>query len=221
MTVKATLNKWHEKTAALIYGDDDQFTKTDADIFRTALDNDHVTLVDTETFHKKDVDFEAQLTKIKALHPDVLVLGALAEEGAKIMAQARKLGITAHFMGGNGLNSPKIGQLAGDAANGVVVGAAWFINSNQTGNRSFVSRYTQRFGTPPDQFAAQAYAAIQILAEVVGNGGATTRADLCAGLKNLRVAKTVLGPVAFAPSRDVNGAPVILELTPKGFDYFK
>lgn len=219
-TVRRTLQKWHYKTAAIIYGDDDQFTKTDYDIFKDVLAREHVDIIDTETYHKKDVDFQAQLTKIAEKKPDVLVLGALAEEAAKIMVQARKLGIKAPMMGGNGLNSPSLNQLAGSAANGVVVGAAWYIDNNYTGNKRFVSEYTKRFGSPPDQFAAQAYAAAQLVAQVVG-AGATTRTEICSAMRTLRVANTVLGPIAFEGSRDVKGAPVILELGPKGFSYFK
>lgn len=219
-TVRRTLQKWHYKTAAVIYGDDDQFTKTDYDIFKDVLSREHITVVDTETYHKKDVDFQAQLTKIAQKKPDVLVLGALAQEAAKIMVQARKLGIKAPIMGGNGLNSPALNKLAGSAANGTVVGAAWFIDNGYTGNKQFVANYKKRFGVAPDQFAAQAYAAAQLVAQVVG-AGATTRSEICTALRTLRVANTVIGPIAFESTRDVKGAPVILELGPNGFGYFK
>ncbi|HEY0797669.1 MAG TPA: ABC transporter substrate-binding protein, partial [Candidatus Baltobacteraceae bacterium] len=118
---------WKPKTAAIIYGDDDQFTKTDYDIFAKALAAEHISIVDVETFHKGDVDFKAQLTKIASTKPDLLVVGALVDEGVKIVAQAAPAGVSAHIIGGNGLNSPKFIQLAGGSADGVVVGAAYFV----------------------------------------------------------------------------------------------
>ena len=124
--------RWKVKTAAIIYGDDDQFTKSDFDIFKAALDAQHVAIVDVETFHKKDVDFKAQLTKIAGKKPDLLVVGALQEEGVKIVVQAKALGLRAHVIGGNGLNSPKFIELAGAAADGVVVGAAYYPGSTAT-----------------------------------------------------------------------------------------
>ena len=219
-TIKKTLATWKYKTAAVIYGDDNAFTKTNGDIFKDQLDKAGVQIVDIETFHQKDVDFQAQLTKIKDKKPDLIVIGALAPEGVKIIAQARKLGYTGHLMGGNGLNSPTIYNDAGPGAAGTAVGAAWFIGANYTGNKAFVERYKKRFGGDPDQFAAQAYAGAQVIAAVVKNG-ATTPAEICSGLKALPLAKTVLGPIGFDGNRDVKSAPVILQIVKGGFAYFK
>ncbi len=218
-TIARTKSVWKYKTAALIYGDDNAFTKTDGDIFKAQLEKAGVTIVDTETFHIGDKDFAASLTKIKAAKPDVIVLGALAEEAEKIIQQAATLGIKTHMLGGNGLNSTKIYDYAGPAAAGVVVGAAWYINGNYTGNASFVARYKKKYGSNPDQFAAQAYAAAQLVTQLVRDGKAT-KDEMCPALHDLRVAQTVLGPIAFDPGRDVKAAPVILQIVKGGFAYF-
>ena len=218
-TVARTKAVWKYKTAAIIFGDDNAFTKTDGDIFKTQLEKAGVTIVDTETFHVGDKDFAASLTKIKAAKPDVIVLGALAEEAEKIIQQAATLGIKTHMMGGNGLNSTKIYDYAGPAAAGVVVGAAWSINGNYTGNASFVQRFKKKYGVEPDQFGAQAYAAAQLSAQLVKDGKAS-KDEMCAALRDLRVAQTVLGPIAFDPGRDVKAAPVILQIEKGGFAYF-
>ena len=112
------------KTAAIIYGDDNQFSKTDFEIFKAALAKNHIEIVDIETYHTGDTDFKAQLTKIADKKPDLLVVGSLLAEAVKILAQAKQTGITAHIVGGNGLNSPKLMELAGPAAENVIVGAA-------------------------------------------------------------------------------------------------
>ena len=210
---------WHPKTAAIIYGDDNQFTKTDFEIFKTALERDHIALVDTETYHTGDVDFKAQLTNIAGKKPDMVVVGSLLEEAVKIVVQAKQAGITAHLIGGNGLNSPKFISLAGDAGTGVVIGAAYYLGNNYTGNRGFVDRYKKKFGTGPDQFAAQAYAAAQIAASAIKNG-ATSSDQFCATFKKLSVVQTVLGPVNFQASRDVRAASAIVRVTKNGFAYF-
>lgn len=210
---------WHPKTAAIIYGDDNQFTKTDFEIFKTALERDHIALVDTETYHTGDVDFKAQLTNIAGKKPDMLVVGSLLEEAVKIVVQAKQAGIKAHLIGGNGLNSPKFISLAGDAGTGVVIGAAYYFGNNYAGNRGFVDRYKKKFGTGPDQFAAQAYAAAQIAASAIKNG-ATSSDQFCATFKKLNVVQTVLGPVNFQASRDVRAASAIVRVTKNGFAYF-
>jgi branched-chain amino acid transport system substrate-binding protein len=100
-----------------------------------------------------------------------------------------------------------------------VVGAAWFINAPESMNKSFVDRYTKKFGGAPDQFAAQAYAAAQVVTQLVRDG-ASTPAELCNGMKNLKTAQTVLGPISFEANRDVKGAPAILKLVSNGFAIF-
>jgi branched-chain amino acid transport system substrate-binding protein len=201
--------KWHPKTAAIIYGDDDQFTKTDYDIFKRGLGNENITIVETQTYHKGDVDFKAQLTQIASKKPDILVIGSLVEEASKIVQQAKAAGITAHMIGGNGLNSPKFITLAGPAAEGVVVGAAYFYGNTYPGNKAFVANYEKRYGAGPDQFAAQAYAAAQIVAAVV-KSGKTTAPLICSGFGGLPTINTVLGPFTFESDRNAKAPSAIL-----------
>jgi branched-chain amino acid transport system substrate-binding protein len=218
-TVRRTAAKWHFKTAAVIYGDDNAFTKTDGDIFTRELKAAGVDVVDTETFHQKDTDFQPALTRIESKHPDVIAIGALFPEATKIIQQAGKLGIKAHLIGGNGLNSPDMSSVAGPAAVGTVVGAAWYVNAKYPSNLAFVKEYTAKYGKAPDQFAAQAYAGAQVVADLVAHG-ATTKDQMLAALRSVRVIQTVLGPIGFDPNRDVKSSPVILEISQDGFTYF-
>jgi branched-chain amino acid transport system substrate-binding protein len=219
-TVAHVQSAWHAKTVAIIYGDDNAFTKTDGDLFAGAFQKTGATVVDTETFHIGDKDFSAALTRIASKKPDAIAIGALFPEATKILQQAGKLGIKAHIVGGNGLNSTQMYAVAGPASLGVVVGAAWFIGNEYTGNAAFVKRFKAKFGTLPDQFAAQAYAAAQVVAALV-KSGATTKDDFSAGLRSLRVVQTVLGPIAFDSNRDVKAAPVVLQIVKDGFAYMK
>ena len=218
-TVAKVQQVWHAKTVAIIYGDDNAFTKTDGDLFTREFQKSGATVVDTETFHIGDKDFGAALTKIASKKPDVIAIGGLFPEATQIVAQAGKLGIKAHMMGGNGLNSTQMYATAGPAAAGVVVGAAWYIGGQYTGNLEFVKRFKKKFGNTPDQFAAQAYAAAQVVASLV-KAGATTKDEMLAGLRNIRVVQTVLGPIAFDQNRDVRAAPVVLKIVKDGFSYF-
>ena len=219
-TVAKVQAKWHAKTIAIIYGDDNAFTKTDGDLFRREFEKTGATVVDTETFHIGDKDFGASLTKIAAKKPDVIAIGGLFPEATQIIAQAGKLGIKAHMLGGNGLNSTQMYQVAGPAAQGVVVGAAWFIGGKYTGNLEFVKRFKAKYGNNPDQFAAQAYAAAQVVASLA-KSGATTKDEMLSGLRGLRVVQTVLGPIAFDQNRDVRAAPVVLQIVKGGFAYLQ
>jgi branched-chain amino acid transport system substrate-binding protein len=218
-TVAKVQAKWHAKTVAIIYGDDNAFTKTDGDLFKREFEKSGATVVDTETFHIGDKDFGAALTKIASKKPAAIAIGGLFPEATQIIAQAGKLGIKAHMLGGNGLNSTQMYAVAGPAAEGVVVGAAWFIGGKEAGNLDFVKRFKAKYGNDPDQFAAQAYAGAQVVASLV-KAGATTKEEMFAGLRGVKVVQTVLGPIGFDANRDVKAAPVVLKIAKNGFAPF-
>jgi branched-chain amino acid transport system substrate-binding protein len=167
-TLRVAAKHANVKKVAVLYGNDDVFTKSGYDAFKKALDDLKIPVTTTETFAKGDVDFKAQLTKIKATNPDAIVLSALIAEGAPIMVQARSLGINVPFIGGNGMNSVKIFDLAKDKSDNLWVGSPWALSSQTKENQHFVVAYTQKYKAAPDQFAAQAYDAMNIAAQALG-----------------------------------------------------
>ncbi|HVR16210.1 MAG TPA: ABC transporter substrate-binding protein, partial [Candidatus Limnocylindrales bacterium] len=135
------------------------------------------------------VDFKPQLTKIKASGADAIVMSALVAEGAPIMVQARQLGITLPFIGGNGMNSPRVFELAKDNSDNLWVGSPWSVENPVTENKRFIAAYQKAHGTLPDQFAAQAYDAMYIAAQ------ALKKIKLTGQLEALANRQTVLGRV--------------------------
>lgn len=166
-TLKMAAKKAGVKKVAVLYGNDDVFTKSGYDNFKKALDDLKIPVTTTETFAKGDVDFKAQLTKIKATNPDAIVLSALIAEGAPIMVQARQLGLNVPFIGGNGMNSVKVFDLAKGASDNLWVGSPWSIENDTPENRKFVAAYNAKWKTAPDQFSAQAYDAMYIVASAL------------------------------------------------------
>jgi branched-chain amino acid transport system substrate-binding protein len=167
-TLRVAIKAASIKKVAVLYGNDDVFTKSGYDAFKKALENLKVPVTTTETFAKGDVDFKAQLTKIKASGADAIVLSALIAEGAPIMVQARQLGIDLPVIGGNGMNSVKIFDLAKDKSDNLWVGSPWSLSSQTKENQHFVVAYTQKYKAAPDQFSAQAYDAMNIVATALG-----------------------------------------------------
>ena len=166
-TLRVAIKHAGIKKVAVLYGNDDVFTKSGYDNFKKALEDLKIPVTTTETFAKGDVDFKAQLTKIKAGNPDAIVISALIAEGAPIMVQARQLGLNLPFIGGNGMNSVKVFDLAKDKSDGLYVGSPWSIENQTEANRKFVVAYTSKFKTAPDQFAAQAYDALHIASQAL------------------------------------------------------
>jgi branched-chain amino acid transport system substrate-binding protein len=167
VTLRVAAQKTGLKKVAVLYGNDDIFTKSGYDNFRKALQDLKIPVTTTETFAKGDVDFKPQLTKIKSSNPDAIVLSGLVAEGAPIMVQARQLGITLPFIGGNGMNSPRVFELAKDNSDNLWVGSPWSVENPAAENQRLIAAYQKAYGALPDQFAAQAYDAMYIVAQAL------------------------------------------------------
>ncbi len=205
VVIRTVKDKRGVKKVAVMYGNDDAFTKSGYEVFKQALAANRVDVLTTETFAKGDVDFSAQLTKIRSLKPDAIVVSALAEEAANIMLQARRLGIpdSVPFIGGNGFNNPKLFQIAGKAAEGTFVGGPWSVEDKSPKNAAFVKAYTDAYGSPPDQFAAQAYDGLYIVASAVEKAETTSdREKVREALQGLKGFVGATGPFEFKPNRD-------------------
>lgn len=208
-TIKQAAAKYGLKSVAVIYGQDDAFTKSGYDVFSKALAANSINVVDTETFSKGDKNFSAQLTKIIGLKPDAIVASALANEGTAIVSQARQLGFTGPIIGGNGFNSPAVIKNGGPAAEGLVVGAAWNSASATPENQAFLTAYQAAYGAPPDQFAAQAYSGVEILAAAIEAAGKAEREPIRAALATIKNLPVPLGSFSFTTDRDADHPPVI------------
>lgn len=167
VTTRAAVKHFKLKKVAVIYGNDDAFTKNGYDVFKNTLEQQKIPVTNTETYAKGDVDFKAQLTKIKAANPDAIVCSCLAEEAANIILQTRALGMKQPFIGGNGLNSPKLFEIAKDAGDNTVMGSPWSPENTAPANKAFMAAYKAKFNVDPDQFAAQAYDAMHIVSEAL------------------------------------------------------
>lgn len=206
---KKAQEKLNFKTAAVLYGNDDVFTKAGYDVMVKTLGALGVQIVATQTFAKSDRDHQAQLTALVANKPDVLVVSALADNAASIVSQARQLGWSGAILGGNGFNSPAFIKNAGAAAEGVYVGSSWNSTSAAPANQRFLEVMKKR-NVSPDQFTAQAYTGVLILAEAIKQaGGKSGRDDLAAGLAKVKDLDTPLGRFSFTAGRDAQHEPTV------------
>jgi branched-chain amino acid transport system substrate-binding protein len=176
---------------------------------KAALEASGTAIAGTQTFAKPDRDYNAQLTALKGLGPDILLVSALAENAAGIVSQARQLGWNVPIMGGNGFNSPALIKNAGPAAEGVYVGTAWNKVSADAANQAFLKLMKER-NVDPDQFCAQAYSGVLVIAEAIKQaGGKHGRDDIKGGFAKVKGLATPLGAFSFLPNRDGDHEPAV------------
>ena len=200
--IETTQAKLGYQRVATMYDETDLFS-TDRDAaLREVLTANGVEVLTTEPFESDDTDFSAQLTRIKALNPDVIFVSALPPEKPGILIQGQQLGISAPFIVSS-LTSVEV-QAAGAAAEGAITFIGWLSTDDTPGNQTFVQNYSATFGTAPDSFAASSYASVYILAEAIKNTESTDSISIRDALANIKDFDTVLGKFSF----DANGDAV-------------
>ncbi len=219
--MKKAVEKYDVKKVALLYGNDDVLTKSGYDTMAAQVEKMGLEVVTTQTFQKGQSDYNAQLTKIKSLNPDLILNSALYNEGAVIMDQARKLGITVPFVGGNGFNSPEVIKIAGQAADGLIVATPWFAGKDDPKVQEFIKNYKAEYGIEPDQFAAQAYDALYIYAEALKNAGEADRDAFRDALAEIKGFEGILGAFSFDEEGDVEMTPTVITIKDGKFQLFE
>ena len=207
-TAKKVLNL---QRVVVLYDNADDSSVAGYRTFADELAKNGIQVVDTITFARGDSDFSALLTTAKAAAPQAIVVSALAREGTLLLTQARKLGISAPFIGGSGLNDPSVITGAGAAAEGLIVGTAWVPSAPSPVNLKFLTTYKDVYKREPNQLAAQAYAGAQVVAEAIRRGGLTggesirtQRSKIIAALKTIKNFQTPLGRISITSGRDVD-----------------
>ncbi|QDO89110.1 ABC transporter substrate-binding protein [Ornithinimicrobium ciconiae] len=208
-TVATAVETYDLQNVIVMYSNDDAFTESGYEVMASSLEEEGVDVAETITFSKADTDFRALLTQAKGANPDAIFVSGLIEAAIPLVTQARELGIDVPIIGGNGFNNPQLMADAGDAAEGVVVGAAWNSASDNAENTAFLAAYEEKFGSQPDQFAAQAYAAMHIIDAAVRSDCSAERDAIKEGLSGISDMPTVLGSISINADRDAEHDAVV------------
>jgi len=116
-------------------------------------------------------DFSLQLDRIKAATPQAVVHWGDAEDGARILNQMRKMGMTQPFFACDRCVSDEFLEIAGDNAEGVICGYPWDPTRKDPALEAFREAFRKRFGVEPDTYAAHGYDGMNMLLWSVQTAG--------------------------------------------------
>ncbi len=101
-------------------------------------------------------DYSAQLARIRAANPDMLVIGSYGNDVGYIIQQARRIGLDIPIIGNEW--TPDAATIAGPAMEGYTAIIDRFDPStSDPEGTAFARAYEQRYGTPPEFYAANYY----------------------------------------------------------------
>lgn len=210
------------KSAVVVYPAEDPFGESTAKIAAGTLEEQGI-----DVFHKVSLPAgekrtDAALRTALRKKPDALFITASSgETAAALIDAARSDGFSGAILGGNAFNSALAAANAGRQGEGARSAAAWYEGNKDPENVSFIDAYRDRFGEDPDQFAAQAYTGVQLLAEAAASGDlgfedlAADRQGLADALASVSM-PTPLGEFSFTADHDVSQPIWIVEMDGRG-----
>ncbi|MCE5222539.1 MAG: ABC transporter substrate-binding protein [Clostridium sp.] len=199
------------KTAAVLYNAGSDYSKGIADSFKSKFEAASGTVGEFLTYNDKDTDFKAQLTKIKTLNPDVIVLPDYYNVVGLIAKQAREMGITSQFLGGDGWESEELTKIGGDAVNGALYINHYYSSDQDAAVKTFVDSYKKEYNKEPDAFAALSYDTSKILVKAIEKAGKTDGAAIKDALAGMEI-NSVTGNIKFGSDRSAIKSAVIIKV---------
>jgi branched-chain amino acid transport system substrate-binding protein len=194
------------KKFAFLYVNDD-FGRGGFEAFKAAGQKYGFEIVADERYTRGDIDFTAQLGRIKASPAQAMIEWSRYTEGALIAKQYVQTGLNLVRFGSDGVATPKYIELGGPAVDGVYFTTHFSVatGADIPAARTFMDKYQKAFGRVPDAYAAEAYDAITLALLAIEKAGKEDRAAVRDALAGLSF-ESVRGPFKF----DEKGDPLLV-----------
>jgi len=208
--------KLHVKTVYIL-DDSGAYGVGLANAFEAQAKKNGIEVLGRDQLNPKEADYTTALTKIKALNPDALYYGGVAQAGVKLAKQAAETIPNMIKGGGDGVSGGSFLKGGGfPAIEGWYATNAGPHLTESPVAANFVKTFQEKYHTTPDDYSITAYDAAKVIlaaiAEVVKSGKELNRSNVRDAIQNSRV-ETLQGTVAF----DQNGD--ILDRTVSVFQY--
>lgn len=189
------------KTFAILH-DTTDYGKSHMEYFSKFVKENGGTVVGTFGVTPDQQDFTAELTKAKALKPDVIYLGALVPIATRVRSQMVKLGIDSQFEGCSGIKSDAfIAGTGAEAAEGTIAFIEGAPIEKLPGGKQFVKSYNDHgFTESYEAYGPFAYTAMKQVVEAVEAVGPDRR-KIAAKLAETKHADSLIGKITYDDHR--------------------
>jgi branched-chain amino acid transport system substrate-binding protein len=167
-------------------------------------------VVGEQSYATGDTDFRAQLTSIRAAQPDVVFVPGYYQEVALIVKQGRQIGLHMPFVGCDGWANQALLQIGGKAVDGCYFTNHFAPDDPSPIVKEFVAKFQEKYGAPPDTFAALGYDAARLLADAIKRAGSTDSKALRDSLAETSGFEGVTGRISFDANRNASKPGLIV-----------
>ena len=210
----------HAKRVALLTSVSAPYSVGLSRVFRERFTAAGGEIIGEQKYTEGDKDFRAQLTAIKALHPDVIAATGYYTEAALICRQARELGLDLPIIGGDGWEAPQLIYLGGQAVEGTYYSTHYSAESPAPEVQAFIKKFKARYdGETPDAVAALGYDAMMMLADAITRAGTTNGPKLRDALAATKNFPAVTGIITIDAQRNASKSAVIIQVQNGKFEF--
>ncbi|MBF0482742.1 MAG: ABC transporter substrate-binding protein [Desulfovibrionaceae bacterium] len=190
----------------------DGFGQAGREVLKEMLPAEGFTLAADEVYGPKDTDMTAQLTKIKSAGADAIICWGTNPGPAVVAGNRIHLGMATPLYMSHGVASKKFIELAGAAANGLLLPASKLIVADQLPDNDpqkvlltgYAKDYQAKFGAAPSQFGGYGYDSLLLAVRAIEAAGSDKPAGIRAALEKLTDVSGVTGVFSMSPG-DHNG----------------
>jgi branched-chain amino acid transport system substrate-binding protein len=200
------------RRAAVLYDAGADYNTGLADAFKAQFIANGGQVVADEAYQTGDVDFNAQVTRIKAANPDIVYLPNYYNDVALQAKQLRAQGITCALLGGDGWDS--LVDNAGDEVLNGFWSAGFAADTTDPRGQEFVKAFTAKFNRTASQFAALGYDTMMLVADGIRAAGSFDPAAVKDAMAKIN-GPYVTGNIRFDANRDPIKGAAILEIVRK------
>jgi branched-chain amino acid transport system substrate-binding protein len=209
------------RKAAVLYEISSDYSVGVRDFFKQSWEELGGEIVADEAFKTGDVDFRAQLTTIKDADPDVIVMPYLYKEVALSARQAKDLGVSATFLGGDGWPSSALLEMAADAVEG-----SYFVNHADVDAphlQAWREQFEERFGHDLEINSIMSHDAMLMVKAAIEQAGKADPVAIRDALENLQGVEGFSGTININPeTHNPSGkAAVIIAIKDGEFQFHK
>ena len=174
-------------------------------------------VIGRERFATGEGDFGSLIQKVRSSRPEVVFLPGYYGDIGPLLAQSRDAWADFALLGGDGLDSPRLMELAGDLRAPLYLSTHFAADEDRSGVQHFVARYIQRFKDEPGAFAALGYDAGLLVLDALGRAGSVERDALMEAINTTAGLEGLTGNLTLDEHRNPRGKQVVvLRVGPDG-----
>lgn len=173
---------------AVIYDSSDAYSSGIFNTFKSEAKEKGLDIVTEQSFTKDSkTDFSAQISAAKSAGADLIFLPIYYQQASLILTQCKAANYSPKFFGCDGLDGLiTIKNFDKSLAEGVMLLTPFAADAKDQATQDFVKAYQDAYGEVPNQFAADAYDGVKIIAKLIEQEGITadmSASDICDKLK--------------------------------------